>query len=198
MQAREQLESLLGEVPAGITVKIEVESGRAIDAIVKLTKDRQVDLILLGMPNRNLLEEKLFGITTMGLCQRTMVPLRIMHLAQTDPYHALQRVHLCWVVEGLRRRDLPTNYQVDAAREVLATVRSQLEALNLTVDPVVIAEGDAVAESLETAQVSDVSAIAITAHSPNKLLDWSVPKLTDELLRRSWHPILYFPPQLPA
>ncbi|MBW4582925.1 MAG: universal stress protein [Tildeniella nuda ZEHNDER 1965/U140] len=106
-----------------------------------------------------------------------------------------QRLHLCWVVEGLRRRDVPVDYQLEQAQKELETIAADLAALNVSIDAVEVREGDPIVEVLTAAQMADVSAIVTASNSPNKLLKWSVPQFTDELLRRSWHPILYFPPQ---
>lgn len=234
-QARKALNIALDHAIPGLEVHVEVESGRATDSILAITKSHRIDLILLGMANRSSLAEKWFGSTTLEVCQRTTVPLLILrpeliatytseelalrcqHLLQglLLPYdgeagcnyvieklkqldagalnHAVARIHLCWVVGGLRRRDVPVNYQVTAAQETLAKVGAALETQNLQVSSTVV-EGDPITEILEMARFSDVSAIIASSGSPNKLLDWSVPHFTDELLRRSWHPILYFPP----
>ncbi|PSB34354.1 universal stress protein [Stenomitos frigidus] len=110
-----------------------------------------------------------------------------------QPTIGLQQLHLCWVVEGMRRRDVPVDYQLEAAQRELEAIATELTALKIAVDPVEVREGDPIVEVLAAAQTADVSAIATTSSSLNKLLRWSVPQFTDELLRRSWHPIIYFP-----
>ena len=104
-------------------------------------------------------------------------------------------LHLCWVVEGVRRRDVPVDYQLEAAQRELETIAAELATLNLSSNSIEVREGDPIVEVLAAAQMADVSAIATTSSSLNKLLRWSVPQFTDELLRRSWHPVIYFPPQ---
>jgi nucleotide-binding universal stress UspA family protein len=104
------------------------------------------------------------------------------------------QLHLCWVVDGMRRRDLPTDYQLASARKELETIAAALGTSDIMVDPVEVREGDPLTEVLAAAQEADVSAIVTSSSVPNKLLSWSAPQFTDELLRRSWHPILYFPP----
>jgi nucleotide-binding universal stress UspA family protein len=112
-----------------------------------------------------------------------------------EPTAGLKRLHLCWVVESVRRRDLPVDYQLEAAQKDLEAIAAELKALNILTDPVEVREGDPIVEVLAAAQMADVSAIATTSSSLNKLVRWSVPQFTDELLRRSWHPLIYFPPQ---
>ncbi|MBW4469687.1 MAG: universal stress protein [Stenomitos rutilans HA7619-LM2] len=108
---------------------------------------------------------------------------------------APERLHLCWVVEGIRRRDVPLDYQLKNAQQALEAVAAVLRTTGVTVDPVEVREGDPIVEVLASAQMADVSAIVTTSSRVNKLLQWSVPQFVDELLRRSWHPLIYFPPQ---
>jgi len=108
---------------------------------------------------------------------------------------ALQRLHLCWVVDGIRRRDVPVDHQLEKAQRELEVVATALATLGVSIDPVEVREGDPIAEVLAAAQMADVSAIVTTSSHSNKLLKWSTPQFTDELLRRSWHPIIYFPPK---
>lgn len=233
-EAHKRLDLALEQVPAGITVQVDVESGRPVDLILKAVEAHAVDLIVVGTPTRSLFAEKLFGSTTVELSQRLTVPLMILrpqliatytaeeldlrcrHLFRylLVPYHgsdaskfliqrlkqtlqqtpiALERLHLCWVVEGMRRRDVPVDYQLETAQQALEAVAAELRTANITVDPVDVREGDPVVEVLAAAQMSDVSAIVTTSSSTNKLLQWSVPQFMDELLRRSWHPVIYFP-----
>jgi hypothetical protein len=98
------------------------------------------------------------------------------------------------VVEDAGRRELSRDYQVKQAKERLAQVKADLEAINLMVETEV-RQGNPLLEVLEAAQLSDASAIALSSEAPNKLIDWSIPGFTNEVLRRSWHPVIYFPPQ---
>jgi nucleotide-binding universal stress UspA family protein len=74
-QARTQLAPALEQIPDGVEVQIEVESGKPVDVILRTVKKYQSDVILMGTQSRNLLTEKLFGSTTAGLAQRSTVPL---------------------------------------------------------------------------------------------------------------------------
>jgi hypothetical protein len=47
---------------------------------------------------------------------------------------------------------------------------------------------------LAMAQEHDVSAIAIASSTLGKLIELSSPSFAGEILRRSWHPVVYFPP----
>lgn len=235
-QARDRLSVALENVPSGAEVKVEVESGRPIDNILKVATAHASDLIILGMNSRSLLNEKLFGSTTMGLCQRLMIPvmtlrpqlistytveeldLRCRHLfrylllpydgseasnylvqrvkeyAEKRSPDSLQQCMLCWILDDAGRRSLPREYQVEVAHEKLAAVKADLEKLDLQV-AVEVRQGNPVLQILDVAQVFDISAIATSSGSLGKLMEWTVPSFTGEVLRRSWHPVIYFPPQ---
>ena len=235
-QAHDRLKPGRHHNTTGIDVQIEIESGRPVELIVRAAEAHDVDLILVGMPTRSLLAEKLFGSITVELAQRLEVPLMILrpqlmatytaeeldlrcrHLCRylLVPYHGSdaskyllqrlkqlmqqalndrQQLHLCWVVEGLRQRAVPVHDQLEQAQRELETIAAELAVLNVSIGAVEVREGDPIVEILAAAQRANVSAIATASSNHNKLLQWSVPQFTDELLRRSWHPILYFPPQ---
>lgn len=113
---------------------------------------------------------------------------------QAHPDASSTQLHLCWVVDGVRRRDVPADYYIETAKQALAAIAADFKASGVTVDPVEVREGDPLTEVLKAAQCADVSAIATASSHTNKLLEWTVPQFTNELLRRSWHPIIYFPP----
>ncbi|MEB3314011.1 MAG: universal stress protein [Cyanobacteriota bacterium] len=75
---RQQLQALLRQVPEGVDARVEVQSGRASDNILRLAKQCHADVIFLGTATRTLLEEKLFGSTTLQLSEKTEVPLVIL------------------------------------------------------------------------------------------------------------------------
>ena len=77
-EPRQKLTDLLREVPEGIEVTVEVQMGRASDNILRLAKQFQADIIFLGTPTRTLLEEKLFGSTTVRITEKTKIPLLIL------------------------------------------------------------------------------------------------------------------------
>lgn len=233
---RDRLSASLGDVPAGIEVNIEVQSGKPIDNILQVSKSNGVDLIMVGMAGRGLLNEKLFGSTTMGLCQRTPLPImtlrpqlistytteeldlrcrhlfqdlllpydgsdsadylvqRVQAIAQQYPEGSLKRGLLCWVLEEQNRRSLPRDYDKDSALEKLNTVKAELVKLGLDID-VEVREGSPMNELLEAALERDITAIAISSSPTNRLVGWSIPSFAEDILRRSWHPVLYFPPE---
>jgi nucleotide-binding universal stress UspA family protein len=233
---RDRLVGALTDVPDGIEVKVEVQPGRPIDTILRVSQEQRSDLIVVGMAGQNLLQEKLFGSTTMELCQRTTIPIvtlrpqlistytteeldlrcrhlfrylllpydgsdsanylisRVRAISKDNPERSLEHLLLCWVFEEQGRRSLPREYDESSAQEQLSQVAADLQTLGLQVDSE-IREGNPLSELLEAALERDIGAIAISSNTPNRLLGWSVPSFAQEILRRSWHPVIYFPPE---
>jgi nucleotide-binding universal stress UspA family protein len=60
-QAQARLSAALDHSPAGVDVKVEVKSGRAVETILKVAQHYQSELIVLGSQAHSLLTEKLIG-----------------------------------------------------------------------------------------------------------------------------------------
>lgn len=225
----------LQQSPAGVEVKAEVESGKAVDAILKTAKTHQTELIILGTQSRAFITEKLFGSTLVELSRRTTIPLlvlrpqliatfrseelrlrcqhlfqdlllpyngsqsaqylldRIKHSIQTKSDSSTERCFLCWVVRDGMRRDVSIEPLLQEAQAALLPVKSQLEQLNLQVETEV-RQGDPIAAILAVANTHNISAIVLTSDASSQRLEWFVTSFAGELLRRSLHPILFFPP----
>ncbi len=119
---------------------------------------------------------------------------RIKQLAQNRPPGVLEKCSVCWVVEDVSREAVLQDAQRQTAEKALVAVKAELEACGIQTETAV-RQGNPVVEVLEAASMDDVSAIALSSRLPNKLVDWSTPHFAVELLRRSWHPLIYFPGQ---
>jgi nucleotide-binding universal stress UspA family protein len=106
----------------------------------------------------------------------------------------LKQCVLIWVVEEGGRREIPKDYQLREAQQKLESVKAELEQLDLQVDTEVRL-GDPLLELLNAALEFDISAIAIASDNLGKIIEWPVRSFAGELMRRSWHPVLFFPPQ---
>jgi len=231
--ARDRLSPALADVPADVEVKLDVRSGNPTENILSAIRTHSPELLILGTPERSLLNEKLFGSTTISLCQRTSVPvmilrpqlistyteeeldLRCRHLFRyfLVPYDhseqaqytiaqireklggqssALQCCLLAWVVDEVSRNPNLRQNAMEQAEKVLATVKLEVEGLGLQVETEV-RTGNAVTELMDLAVERDISAIASSSRNVGRLIELSVPSLTGELLRKSWHPVIYFP-----
>jgi len=231
--ARDRLSVAIAQAPAEIDVQVVVESGRPTDTILKVAKEVQSDLIVVGTPVRNLIAEKFFGSTAIALYERTSIAilalrpqlistytteelaLRCQHLFRylmlpydgsetakylieqlkqhvSQPNRVLQACYLSWVVDDVDRRGIPLEPKIQAAETALAAVKAELISLDLQVETKVLL-GLAVPEILKASVEPDISAIAVCHGARNQFLKMSVPSFTAELLRQSWHPVIYLP-----
>ncbi|KGF72434.1 hypothetical protein DO97_08635 [Neosynechococcus sphagnicola sy1] len=236
-QAQTRLSSALQQVPTGVEVVVEVQSGDPVERVLAVAKAYGSEVILMGMPSRNLLNEKLFGSNTIAVSQRAEIPIlnlrpamtaaftaeelalrcqhlfrylllpydgsdsaqflvqQIQHYAQHQVSDSLHQCLLCWVVEeGTRQDALAHATKVQQAEAQLAIAKTNLESGNLAVT-VEIRRGNPVTEVLASAQELDISAIAITSEHCGKFWELSIPSFGGEILRRSWHPVIFFPQQ---
>ncbi|MBC6423017.1 MAG: universal stress protein [Hormoscilla sp. SP5CHS1] len=225
----------VAQVPSGVDVKVEVfTSNKPHEAILQTAETYQSDIIILGASTQNLLNEKLFGSTSVTVSQQTETPLMVLrprlvsiytteelslrcqhlfrylmipydgsdsadYLVQQIKQYAQDRPSglshclLIWVVEEGGIRELRKHEELQLARETLASVKADLSQLDLEVI-VEMRQGDPLPEIFNAALEHDIAAIAISSLRHNKLLDWSVPSFSNQLLRSSWHPIIFFPP----
>lgn len=119
---------------------------------------------------------------------------KIKEQAQNRPDNSLEKCMLLWVVDEGGRREVPKDYQIKEAQEKLQPVKAELEPLGLQVNAEVRL-GNPYEEILDAALEFDISAIAISSDNLGKLIEWPVRSFAGELMRRSWHPVLFFPPQ---
>jgi nucleotide-binding universal stress UspA family protein len=118
---------------------------------------------------------------------------RVQQQAQHRSTESIAQAKLCWVYQPSSRRDLPKQEFSEESKAKLAAAAATLSALNLQVSTQVLT-GNAVQEILMAAQEDDISAIAIASGTLGKLIELSSPSFAGEMLRRSWHPVIYFPP----
>jgi nucleotide-binding universal stress UspA family protein len=109
------------------------------------------------------------------------------------PGEKIEECTLCFV-QGENSKFVSTSpeAQMQIVEEKLAPAEAKLSQAGIRLERV-IRSGNAVTQILAAAQESDVSAIAIASNSLGKLVEWTTPSLTGELLRRSWYPVLFFP-----
>lgn len=76
--AQALLSKALIHAPAGAEVKIEVVSGNPLDNIPSVLQKYDCDVIIMGTPIKNLIQEKMFGSTSLGLMKSMKKPVMIM------------------------------------------------------------------------------------------------------------------------
>jgi nucleotide-binding universal stress UspA family protein len=108
---------------------------------------------------------------------------QIKALAQKQSGIVVERCVLCRVANDLEQTP---------AHDILGRLKADLEAVGLRVE-IAVREGTAISQILETAQQADVSAIAVSSGTIGKFQEWLVSSCTAEILRQSWHPVLFFP-----
>ncbi|NJO18894.1 MAG: universal stress protein, partial [Spirulinaceae cyanobacterium RM2_2_10] len=103
---------------------------------------------------------------------------------------------LVWVISEVSRRgtDERTQYRLQQAHERLAAVKAELEAVGLTVNAEV-RQGDTFTEITDAALDFDISAIATSYVTRGAVLELAAPSFANEVVRRSWFPVLFFSPE---
>lgn len=97
---------------------------------------------------------------------------------------------LCWVIDECIRIELRESEK--QVQSILNEVKADLESVDVEVFTE-IRQGDPQPEILKSAEMNDISAIAICSGKSKGILKWSVPSFTSSLLRSSWHPVIHFP-----
>jgi nucleotide-binding universal stress UspA family protein len=77
-EAQTRLAEAVGENHSNIEIKIEVQSGKSVETILKITQTYQSQLVILGSQSRSLLTEKLLGSTMAELSYQTKIPLLVL------------------------------------------------------------------------------------------------------------------------
>jgi nucleotide-binding universal stress UspA family protein len=73
-----RLETAKNSAKEGVEVKIEVTSGRLVDNMIQTANKYQSEVIIVGTSIKNLVEEKIFGSTTLALTKITSIPVMIL------------------------------------------------------------------------------------------------------------------------
>lgn len=117
---------------------------------------------------------------------------KIHQQVKSNPNSVLERVRLLWVIDENMRRELRGDNPMKQAEQELDQLQAELAALNLVVNTTIV-EGSPLAEILKAAEMHDIGAIATCSSNLGGILKWSAPSFTREILRSSWHPVLFFP-----
>ncbi|MFM7427781.1 MAG: universal stress protein [Elainella sp.] len=113
-----------------------------------------------------------------------------------QPAPAGQILEECLLLRVLGENDrlekLLHDSRLKQAEAQIAAAKARLEAAQLKV-VARVEQGDPILMTLQIAMDYDITAIAIATGTMGRLTEWSVPSFAAELLRRSWHPVLFFP-----
>ena len=119
---------------------------------------------------------------------------QIKEYANQAPADSFQRCLLCWVIGDSGSRRITIDYLLKEAEGKLKSVQAELEELGLQVD-IEVSQGNALHKVLDLALNKDISAIAIGNVSSGNIFEWTVPSFANEVLRRSWFPVVCFSPK---
>ena len=118
----------------------------------------------------------------------------IKKYAQDRPENSLTHCMLMSVVDDCGRKSVLAEQRVEESKKQLASVKEELEALNIEVNTLVKV-GDPLHEISTAALDYDISAIAIATDYRNSLLQWTVRSFANDVMRSSWFPVLLFSPK---
>lgn len=123
--ARERLTPALQSVPEGMEVKLEISSGRPVEAILRAIAVYDIDLIFTGVPIRSVLEERIFGSTSRELTGLTATPLMIFRpqliFTYTNEELALRCQHLWRYLLIPYNDSSAAQYLIECLKEQLRT-----------------------------------------------------------------------------
>lgn len=80
------LSKALVHVPEGADVKVEIVSGNALDHIPQVLEQYACDVIVVGTPIKNLIQERMFGSTSIGLMKSLKKPIMILRPQLVSTY----------------------------------------------------------------------------------------------------------------
>ncbi len=110
------------------------------------------------------------------------------------PQSAPQQCMLISVVDSVGRQAVLKEHRIQEAKEQLETVKAELEMLGIAVNTEV-REGNPLHEIMDAALEFDITSIAIATSQRNSLLEFTAPSFANDLIRRSWFPVVFFSPK---
>lgn len=112
---------------------------------------------------------------------------------ENPPGGQVQSIHFLSILEDSPRQpELLDKHRRDGEAN-LAQLKEEFRDLVPTIITEV-RQGSAIQAILDAAFINDITAIAVASRRAS-LLDWTVPSLTDNILNRSWFPLLFFSPK---
>ncbi len=114
--------------------------------------------------------------------------------AKNRPPQSLEACMLCWVLEKTGRKEVSLLPKAEDCAQSLQNRQKQLEKLDLQVN-IDVRQGKAIAEIQTVALDFDISAIVVSSKHFGRLRELSIPSFAGDMVRRSWHPILFIPPE---
>ncbi len=122
--ARQILAAAKSSVPTGVTVEVDVVSGRDNDNIIRAVKKHRPDIIFSGMATRSALNERVFGSTTMGIVDKVDVPMLVLRPQLMATYREAELAHRC---QNLFDYLLVPYDGSDSAKKIVADIKVKIQ-----------------------------------------------------------------------
>lgn len=110
------------------------------------------------------------------------------------PDSSLKQCMLISIIEEGGRTAILNESRMSEAKDQLMSIKAELEELGLKVNTEV-RQGNPIHEIMDAALEFDISAIAIATDYRNTLLEWTSPSFANDLMRRSWFPVVFYSPK---
>ncbi|AFZ46575.1 UspA domain-containing protein [Cyanobacterium stanieri PCC 7202] len=187
----------------GTAVRTAIQEGLFGSTATKLTKKLKVPLMILRPQLISVYRDEELALRCKHLNRFWLVPYKggkssrylidkVKEYCQKETIKTRHQILLLTVVEEVSRSPILLENRLENAEKDLAVVEQELKDLGLEVQSLV-KKGDPITEILDVALNYDVSAIAIADDRDNILLNWTVRSFGQEILHRSWFPLVYFP-----
>ncbi len=122
--AQSHLSKALVKVPSEAEVKVEVISGKPLDAIPQVLEQYQSEILITGTPVRNLIQEKMFGSTSTGLMKSLNKPIMILRPQVVSTYTSEELALRC---QHLWRYLLIPYNDSDEAKHLISRVKDLVQ-----------------------------------------------------------------------
>ncbi|QUS60009.1 universal stress protein [Synechocystis sp. PCC 7339] len=188
----------------GMPVRSDLESKLFGSHTLSLAKSTEVPVMILRPQLITTYTVEEMALRCQHLWRNLLVPYdassagnylveRLKASLEKGPSGKVQSCYFLSILEdGIRRPELMESRRQEA-EEKLATIKQEFSSL---VPDIVteVRQGNPIQEILNAAFVNDITAIAVASRRAS-LLDWTIPSLTDNILNRSWFPLLFFSPK---
>lgn len=198
---REQIDLII----LGVPIRSSIESKIFGSDSTELAKATSVPLMIVRPQLISTYTEEELSLRAQHLWRYLLIPYndsesaqyllkQLKALAANRPSNGWTHCFLLWVIEETGRSEELTQYHLNTATEKLEKIKAELESFNLVVEAQV-RQGNPLREMLNVSLHYDISAITIATEYRNNLLSWTVPSLANEVLQRSWFPVILFSPK---
>ena len=170
---------------------------------LQLTKKVQIPMMIFRPQLISVYREEEIALRCQHLNQFWLIPYndsqagrylieKIKDYARQKPVPAQQKCLLLTVVEDTARSQVLIDNHFQEAEQKLSGIKAELEAMGIEVETLVT-KGNPFQETIKVAFDYDISAIAIADDKDHGILNWTLTSYAQEVLHRSWFPLLYFP-----